>query len=394
MVEFFIAKKHILERKKQSFISMIGILIGVTVLIVSIGVSNGLDKNMINSILSLTSHIKIEAGENISDYKEITEVLNKIPKVKGAIPEIDSQGILKYRGEFSSYVAGVKISAYDLEKANKYLDLDKKIIAGEVDLKNKKSILIGKELSGISGMKVGDTVKLVTAENKEIDLKISGIFQTGFYDYDVNMVIIPLFTSQYINYTGESVNKISLRLENPYDAVEIKDKATKALVEKFPDKYLFLTTWGEQNKALLSALTLEKTIMIIVFSLIVIVAGFLIWLTLNMLVREKTKDIGILRAMGYSKKNILYIFLIQGLILGGIGILFGVLLSTIILWYIKNYALDFVTNIYYINNIPIEISLKEIMIVVIANFLIILISSILPAYRAAKMENVEALRYE
>lgn len=394
MVEFFIAKKHILERKKQSFISIIGVLIGVTVLIVSIGVSNGLDKNMINSILSLTSHIKIEAGENIKDYNKISEKLDKIPNVKGALPEIDSQGILKYKGEFTSYVAGVKISAYDLEKANKYLGLDKKIVVGEVDLKNKKSILVGKELALISGMKVGDTVKLVTAENTEINLKISGIFQTGFYDYDVNMVIIPLFTSQYINYMGDSVNKISVRLKNPYDAPKLKTEIEKVLVENFPDKFLFLTTWGEQNKALLSALTLEKSIMIIVFSLIVIVAGFLIWLTLNMLVREKTKDIGILRAMGYSKKNILNIFLIQGLILGGIGILLGVLLSSVILWYIKNYALDFVKNIYYINNIPIDISFEEIMIVVVANFIIILISSILPAYRAAKMENVEALRYE
>ncbi len=105
---------------------------------------------------------------------------------------------MKYKGEFTSYVAGVKITSYDLEKAKKILDLDKKIVAGEIDVKNKKSILIdvknkksiliGKELAQVSGMKVGETVKLVTAENVEIDLKISGIFQTGFYDYDVNMV--------------------------------------------------------------------------------------------------------------------------------------------------------------------------------------------------------------
>ncbi len=312
MVEFFIAKKQMLERKKQSFISIIGVLIGVTVLIVSIGVSNGLDKNMINSILSLASHIKVEpdymkveAEQNITDYNKISETLDKIPEVKGTIPEIYSKGILKYVGDFSSYVTGVKISAYDLEKAKKYLDLDKKIIAGEIDLKNKKTILVGKELATISGMKVGDKIKLVTAENTEIELEISGIFQTGFYDYDVNVVIIPLFISQYINYTGDSVNKISVRLNDPYEAAKIENKIKETLIENFPDKFFFLMTWGEQNKALLAALSLEKGIMIIVFSLIVIVAGFLIWLTLNMLVREKTKDIGILRAMGYSKKNIL-----------------------------------------------------------------------------------------
>ena len=134
--------------------------------------------------------------------------------------------------------------------------------------------------------------------------------------------------------------------------------------------------------------------MLVVFSLIAIVAGFLIWITLNTLVREKTKDIGIMRAMGFSKKNIMLIFLIQGLVLGLIGIIIGIILSLVMLYYIKNYAVDLVANIYYIRSIPIEISLKEISTIVGANFIIILISSIFPAYRAAKLENVEALRYE
>jgi len=389
MIEFFIAKKQMLERKKQSILSIVGVFIGITVLIVSLGVSNGLDKNMINSILSLTSHINVYSPENIPNYEELVKNIEEVKGVKGAVPTIETQGIIKYEGHGEPYVAGVKVVGYDLDKAIKVMKLDDYIIDGKIDVEDKKSILIGKELAASMGAMVGDKVKLITSEETDLEMTIGGIFQSGFYEYDLNMVLIPLQTAQYITYSDETVGRLSVRLDNPYDAQElIYDVARKLPTD------LYIGTWGEQNRALLSALTLEKTIMLVVFSLIAIVAGFLIWITLNTLVREKTKDIGIMRAMGFSKKNIMLIFLIQGIILGIIGIILGIIVSLILLYYIKNYAVDLVSNIYYLKDIPIEISLKEIAIIVGANFIVILISSIFPAYRAAKLENVEALRYE
>ena len=389
MIEFFIAKKQMLERKKQSILSIVGVFIGITVLIVSLGVSNGLDKNMINSILSLTSHINVYSPENIPNYEELVKNIEEVKGVKGAVPTIETQGIIKYEGHGEPYVAGVKVVGYDLDKAIKVMKLDDYIIDGKIDVEDKKSILIGKELAASMGAMVGDKVKLITSEETDLEMTIGGIFQSGFYEYDVNMVLIPLQTAQYVTYSDETVGRLSVRLDNPYDAQElIFDVARKLPTD------LYIGTWGEQNKALLSALTLEKTIMLVVFSLIAIVAGFLIWITLNTLVREKTKDIGIMRAMGFSKKNIMLIFLIQGIILGIIGIILGIIVSLILLYYIKNYAVDLVSNIYYLKDIPIEISLKEIAIIVGANFIVILISSIFPAYRAARLENVEALRYE
>ena len=389
MIEFFIAKKQMLERKKQSILSIVGVFIGITVLIVSLGVSNGLDKNMINSILSLTSHINVYSPENIPNYEELVKNIEEVKGVKGAVPTIETQGIIKYEGHGEPYVAGVKVVGYDLDKSIKVMKLDDYIIAGKIDVDDKKSILIGKELAASMGAMVGDKVKLITSEETDLEMTVGGIFQSGFYEYDLNMVLIPLQTAQYITYSDETVGRLSVRLDNPYDAQElIYDVARKLPTD------LYIGTWGEQNKALLSALTLEKTIMLVVFSLIAIVAGFLIWITLNTLVREKTKDIGIMRAMGFSKKNIMLIFLIQGIILGIIGIILGIIVSLILLYYIKNYAVDLVSNIYYLKDIPIEISLKEIAIIVGANFIVILISSIFPAYRAAKLENVEALRYE
>mgnify|MGYP000993285950 CR=1 FL=1 len=382
MIEFFIAKKQMLERKKQSILSIVGVFIGITVLIVSLGVSNGLDKNMINSILSLTSHINVYSPENIPNYEELVKNIEEVKGVKGAVPTIETQGIIKYEGHGEPYVAGVKVVGYDLDKAIKVMKLDDYIIAGKIDVDDKKSILIGKELAASMGAMVGDKVKLITSEETDLEMTVGGIFQSGFYEYDLNMVLIPLQTAQYITYSDETVGRLSVRLDNPYDAQElIYDVARKLPTD------LYIGTWGEQNRALLSALTLEKTIMLVVFSLIAIVAGFLIWITLNTLVREKTKDIGIMRAMGFSKKNIMLIFLIQGIIL-------RIIVSLILLYYIKNYAVDLVSNIYYLKDIPIEISLKEIAIIVGANFIVILISSIFPAYRAAKLENVEALRYE
>ena len=389
MIEFFIAKKQMLERKKQSILSIVGVFIGITVLIVSLGVSNGLDKNMINSILSLTSHINVYSPENIPNYEELVKNIEEVKGVKGAVPTIETQGIIKYEGHGEPYVAGVKVVGYDLDKAIRVMKLDDYIIDGKIDVEDKKSILIGKELAASMGAMVGDKIKLITSEETDLEMTVGGIFQSGFYEYDLNMVLIPLQTAQYITYSDETVGRLSVRLDNPYDAQElIYDVARKLPTD------LYIGTWGEQNKALLSALTLEKTIMLVVFSLIAIVAGFLIWITLNTLVREKTKDIGIMRAMGFSKKNIMLIFLIQGIILGIIGIVLGIIVSLILLYYIKNYAVDLVSNIYYLKDIPIEISLKEIAIIVGANFIVILISSIFPAYRAAKLENVEALRYE
>lgn len=389
MIEFFIAKKQMLERKKQSILSIVGVFIGITVLIVSLGVSNGLDKNMINSILSLTSHISVYSPENIPDYEKISSDIETIKGVKGVVPTIDTQGIIKYENNIEPYVAGVKIVGYDLEKAIKSMDLEDYLVDGKIDLKDLKGVLIGKELAKATGASVGDKIKIITSEETDLEMKISGIFQSGFYEYDINMILIPLKTAQYITYNNNTVGKLSIRLYNPYDAQKIIFDVAK----KLPKTY-FIGTWGEQNKALLSALTLEKTIMLVVFSLIAIVAGFLIWITLNTLVREKTKDIGIMRAMGFSKKNIMLIFLFQGIILGIIGIILGIIVSLILLYYIKNYAVGLVSSIYYLKDIPIEISLKELVIIVGANFMIILISSIFPAYRAAKLENVEALRHE
>lgn len=387
MLEFFIAKKHIFEKKRQSLIAAIGVAIGVTVLTVSIGIANGLDKNMINSILSMTSHVLVLGRGEIRDYENLSQKIEKIPDVKGVVPKISTQGIIRYKGIFGDYVSGVKVEGLDLKAAEKAMDLNKKIVKGTIDPNNNKGMLIGNELYKSLGANIGDKITLVSSEGKSYDLKIEGVFQSGYYDYDTSLVIIPLKTAQYITYSGDKVNSLDVMLNNPYKAGEV----SKIIYEKYG---IFNRTWGDLNRNLLSALSLEKTVMILVFSLIVIIAGFVVWVILNMLVREKIKDIGIMRSMGFSNKSIMKIFLLQGIFLGGSGIIIGEALSLGILWYIKNYSIAEVTSIYYLTKVPVDISIKEIGIIVLANIIIILLSSIFPAYRAGKMETVEALRHE
>ena len=388
MLEFFIAKKHIFEKKKQSLIGILGITIGITVLMVSIGIANGLDKNMISSILSMGSHVSVPEIEREDNYKNLAEKLEKIDGVKGVIPKVSTQGIIKYTGIYGTHVSGVKVDGLDFEKAEKGLELKNKIVYGEMNPKKKNKILIGKELFNQLGAEIGDKITLVSPENQELPLVIGGVFESGYYDYDVNMVIIPLATAQYLLYLDENdVTSLEITLFNPYKAEEVADKIF--------NKYGFLSrTWGDQNRNLLSALALEKTVMIVVFSLIVVIAGFVVWVIMNMLVREKIKDIGIMRAMGFPKKTIMRIFLFEGMTLGGIGIVIGTVLSLSILWYVENYSISGITNIYYLTKIPVELSLKEIITIIFVNIIIIFLSSVFPAYRAGKMETMEALRHE
>ncbi|UUV19802.1 ABC transporter permease [Fusobacteria bacterium ZRK30] len=388
MIEFFIAKKHILERKRQSIIAILGVAIGVTVLTVSIGIANGLDKNMVDSILSISSHVvATKEGEAIDDYRELQTQIESIKGVKGVVPQISTQGILKYNGIFGSYVSGVKINGLDFDDAKTAMSLDKKIVAGTMEIKKPTEFLIGKELFDQLGAKLGDRITVVSADNREMHLTIVGVFQSGYYEYDTTMIIVPLRAVQILSYTGDTVTSLEVFLDDVYSANKVSGQIqTKTNMST--------RTWGDLNRNLLAALSLEKTVMILVFSLIVIIAGFVVWVILNMLVKEKTRDIGIMRSMGFSSKNIMRIFMLEGLFLGSLGIMIGLGISGGILWYVKDNTINQITNIYYLNKIPVEITSKEVLVIVAANIVIIFLSSIFPAYKAAKLEVVEALKYD
>lgn len=385
MVELFIAVRHIKERKFQSIFSILGVAISVTVLMVSLTVSNGLEKNMLKSLLTLNPHIVMTkgTGEVSEDYMDIQKEIEGVKGVKGVVPKYVSQSIVK-TDEFAKGVLANGIRNEDLKKT-----FDLKMVAGEKSLPELDSVIVGEELAAeFGGLKVGDEIKVITTENKEIRFKISGIFKTGYYEFDRNLIIIPLQTMQILEERGEVITEIDVMLNNPKDASVIKNR-----IEKLGLEYN-INTWGEQNQQLLSAVKFEKFVLVSLLLLIVIIACFAVSVILNMVVREKIRDIGILRSIGYSRKTIKKIFTIEGMIIGLFGIIGTFIFVPLILFILDKLFYKIVSNTYYLDKLPLSITVKEVLIIYAVTFVIVYLSTLYPAYRASKLNPVEALKYE
>ena len=388
-IEFFIALRHITERKFQSIFSILGVSIGVTVFIVSLTVSNGLEKNMIDSLLTLTPHITIKSdyGNVIEDYETKSAELKKIDGVTAVIPKYSNQAIVKYK----EMAKGVIANGIKAESASK--DLKLKIIKGKNDISELNSILVGEEFSKEMGVDVGDEINIVSAENKEIKLIIRGIFKTGYYEYDSNLVILPLTTMQILSEKGEAVTEMGINVKNP-QKLENQLKSVNEKAAIFGNNNLGIYSWSELNQNLLSAVKFEKFVLISILSLLIMIACFAVSVILNMIVREKTKDIGILKSIGYSNKNIRRIFTIEGLVIGISGMILASIMSPLVLLLLKKMFKIFMKTTYYLEELPLYISMKEIILIYIVTTIIVFLSTLYPAIKASRLKPVEALKHE
>lgn len=387
MVELFIAVRHILERKFQSIFSVLGVAIAVTVFVVSLTVSNGLNKNMVNSLLTLSPHILIKNAKDsyFESYQDILEKTKGMKDVKAVIPEIRSQSIIKYN-ELAKGVLADGISAENVKN-----DLKLKIIDGKNDISEGNSVLVGKVLAEEMGIKVGEELSLVSAENKEIKLIVRGIFKTGGLPYDSNLVIVPLKTMQIMFERGEAATEVGILVENPQKV----ENTVGTVMSKFPENDYKVQSWKVVNEGLLSAVRFEKFVLIAILSLLLMIACFAVSVILNMIVREKIKDIGILKSIGYTNKNIRKIFTIEGLIIGVSGMVLASILSPFILIALqKLFKIYMRDSYYYLDELPLYISVAELSAVYIITFIVVFISTIYPAVRASRMNPVEALKHE
>ena len=387
MVEFFIAFKHIIERKFQSIFSVLGVAIAVTVFIVSLTVSNGLEKNMINSLLTMSPHILIKNKKStfFENYNEIIEKIKKIDGVKAVIPQINSKSIIKSNG----LAKGVLADGISPENVKNGLNL--KIVEGNDNIAELNSVLVGEQLAIEMNLQVGKEISLVSAENKEIKLIVRGIFKTGFLDYDSNLAIVPLKTMQILSEQGESATEIGIKVEQPQKVENVLNQV-KNVVNR--DEYGVIS-WKTINQNLLKAVQFEKFVLIAILSLLLVIASFAVSVILNMIVREKIKDIGILKSIGYTNKNVRRIFTIEGLIIGVFGMVLASGLSPLVLIGLKILFKEYMKGgTYYLEELPLYISQKELLIIYGVTFVVVFLSTIFPAARAARLKPVEALKYE
>jgi len=391
--ELFIASRYFLTRRKAPFITFItaisvaGIAIGVAALIIVLAVMSGFDAQLQNKIIGVNAHVVVEKPGGIHDYQGLIKKIERFDGVLAASPILAGQAIFK-KGKT---VCAVGLRGIVPAQEQRVTDVGRYMKEGSFPRQDFQ-VAIGRELSRRLLLGVGAAVELISpADGKTYTFTISGIFETGMYDYDMNLLVTGLVTAQkFFNVKEDLAGAIQVRIRNPLNAHAIK----KDIQGRIGYPYV-CATWMELNKNLFSALKLEKLTMFVILTLIVLVACFNILNTLSVVVINKTKDIGILRALGVTARSIKRIFVVYGLCVGTVGTLLGTGIGIVLAVVFDKYPIvSLPADVYYINKIPVKIEPRDVVVVAVAACVISLIATVLPSRQAAKIAPVEALRYE
>ena len=419
--EIFVGLRYLRAKRRQrtislnTFISIAGITLGVAALIATLGIMTGFKEDLQSKILGTTAHIIVqERGiPNMGNYDTVLDKVEKVPHTLAAAPFIYKQVLLSSK----SGVQGIILRGIHPEKESQVTELSTNLKYGSLpDLehpptsntpqsnpspqapkKAKPGIFLGKELAARLGLFLGDPVNVVSPVGpinalsmtpKIRPFVVAGIFESGMYEYDSSLAYISLRQAQSFFNLKDTVTGIQVKVDDVFQARSIARDIEMALGPSMTAR-----DWMHLNRNLFSALKLEKTMMFLLLVLITLVASFNIVGTLTMIVNEKQREIAILKAIGSTPRSIMLIFMLNGLVIGLTGTVIGIPLGYSVLWLIQNYW-TFDASVYYISRIPVHVLDLDVALVAISAILISFAATLYPSWQAAKLNPVNALRYE
>ena len=402
-----IAFRYLKTRKKDGFLniisifSFIGISLGVAVLIIVMSVMNGFRTELINKIVGFNSHVTVQSYDKPIDIKKLNNTDLKL---------ISNELILSNTGEAviinKDYTKGIVLRGYSKKDFSKLEIIKQENFTGNSNNLINYNISIGKELSYSLNLQIGDKIIIMSPTGvgtiignlpKQQTFIVSSIFDSGLADFDQNIAFININSLENFFDLNKKDRNLEIYLRDPQNIEKMKIKIQSI----FNNEIIY--TWSDMNSSLFSALKVERNVMFIILSLIIIVAAFNIISGLTILVKNKTREIAILKSIGVLNKSIAKIFFLIGIIIGSSATIFGIFLGVIFSLYVENLR-AFLSNIfnislfpeeiYFLSKMPSEINISSIFIISICSILITILVSIFPAIKASKLDPVKALKYE
>ncbi len=406
-----IGLRYLRAKRRNGFISFIsmasilGIIIGVMALITTISVMTGFQEELRNRILGTVSHATISGFDGpMQDWQKAVKIAQADKRVLGAAPYVEREAWLQANEDQGAMIRGILP-----DQEPKVSDLDKKMKEGKLsDLKpGEFNIILGTELAQYLGVTVGDKVTMLIAERNATPVgilpkmrrfNVVGIFEAGAQEYDFGLALVHMQDMQRMGRMGDNVTGVRLRLDDLWNAWEV----ARDLTDQMKGDYR-VRDWSGDHANFFRALKMEKTVMFILLSLVIAIAAFNLVSSLVMLVQDKQSDIAILRTLGLSPANIMQIFMIQGIVIGLLGITIGVI-GGVLLSLNLSYIVKFIesitgkelmpSDVYYISGVPTHIVGSDIVTIASVAFLMCLIATLYPAWRASRTDPATALRYE
>ena len=407
-IERIIAFRYLKPKRKEGFLKIIsifsftGITLGVAILIIVMSVMNGFRAELINKILGFNPHIIVKPYDEKIKKEDIKKLDSLKDKISRTAFTFSGQGILLYKKN----TTGILVRSYLRDDIHKVYLIKEGIIDGSLSQFDKNTISIGKELAISLDLIVGDEITLMSTSNLQTPFgtlplqekfKISSIFSTGFAEFDQNVIFMPFENANSLFELSDKDIDLEIFLKEPSKVQFVKEKIQNI----FSSHYVY--SWADLNKSFFGALKVERNVMFIILTLIIVVAAFNIISGLTILVKNKTKEIAILRTLGVSKNSIAKIFFLTGFAIGFLATVSGVIIGVLFSHYIEEIRILITTvfniklfpeEIYFLSKIPSEINLSYILLISFFSLLITFLATIFPSLSAAKLDPVKALKYE